>query len=401
MRLKYRYRAAIFIGILFLLVLGRSLPTISTWMTAVSPFAGISAVGGKFHQQGGFSSIEISACIVITLFSVFFCLLRHRFLCHMVCPLGFCFDLIDRIRKKTTGEKRPAPFLRFVPKLGVFLASFTWIGCFCGIVGFLWLDPFVLFGTLFRGTTPLVFVLVFLFGFAWFAPAVWCRCFCPLGGTQDILSFPRNAPRYFVRKGKTGISATVSNPRQRRLLLHSLLLIGCSGLGFIFLRRSNRQNVLRPPGAVCEPYFSALCSRCGACVSACPENLLKGSLNVDDVLACGTPQIEFVSAWCRDDCIACTRVCPTGALTPLSLGTKNNHKIGIAVIQFEWCRLYDDVECTICGRECPYDAIRFQWSEEEYRRIPVIDSIKCTGCGRCIVTCPVKSDPPLTVKTIM
>ncbi|GHT26556.1 hypothetical protein FACS18942_04230 [Planctomycetales bacterium] len=80
--------------------------------------------------------------------------------------------------------------------------------------------------------------------------------------------------------------------------------------------------------------------------------------------------------------------------------------LAAAVFDFPNCLLYEDTECTICERECPYEAIEYIWSEKEYRKIVVIDKAKCTGCGKCIATCPVciknitlikAQDPPLWI----
>ena len=87
----------------------------------------------------------------------------------------------------------------------------------------------------------------------------------------------------------------------------------------------------------------------------------------DDNEAAGTAGVTGFG-WCRDDCVACTQTCPSGALRRIEPNEKKNVKIGLAVFEFEHCRLYEDIECTLCGRNCPFEAITFQWSEEEYRR---------------------------------
>lgn len=400
MRLKYRYKLVIFLGIVILSLLGRSLPTIAAWPAAASPFVGLCALFGALRQPIQTPSPETLLGAVLAAMALVPCLLRRRFHCQTTCPLGFCFDIIRKARKATT-KTRGFSF-RFLPKLGVFLAVFTGIACAFDAVGFLWLDPFILFGSAFRGTTPLLFVLLFALVFVWFAPSVWCRRLCPLGGTQDLLYDSKKLLRKIARP--TAATATMPNLSRRNIVLRSFIWLAAGALGLRFLRpsveASTDTETIRPPGCVPEPSFSSLCSRCGICVQQCPTKLLKTTPIRSGLLDLGTPRVEYESAWCRDDCVACTRVCPTGALRPLSLPEKKEFKMGLAVLNFETCLLYEDVECAICGRECPFDAISYQWSEEEYRQVPVIDADKCTGCGRCAVMCPVKEGKPLTVKAL-
>jgi MinD superfamily P-loop ATPase len=48
------------------------------------------------------------------------------------------------------------------------------------------------------------------------------------------------------------------------------------------------------------------------------------------------------------------------------------------------------IECGICERVCPYDAI-FMSDDFEY----VVDGEKCPGCHRCLDPCPVDTIIPL------
>lgn len=48
------------------------------------------------------------------------------------------------------------------------------------------------------------------------------------------------------------------------------------------------------------------------------------------------------------------------------------------------------IECGVCERVCPYDAI-FMSDDLEY----VVDGAKCPGCRRCLDPCPVQTIVPM------
>jgi formate hydrogenlyase subunit 6/NADH:ubiquinone oxidoreductase subunit I len=101
-----------------------------------------------------------------------------------------------------------------------------------------------------------------------------------------------------------------------------------------------------------------------------------------------TPVLRFRTDYCREDCVRCTEVCPTGALAPLPLAGKANVRLGLPRVDMEVCLLGDDRECSACRSRCPYDAIRYVFSESDYTLRPRIDVEKCTGCGACEAACP-------------
>ena len=107
--------------------------------------------------------------------------------------------------------------------------------------------------------------------------------------------------------------------------------------------------------------------------------------------------------YCREDCANCSDACPTGAIAPFTVEQKTEFPIGVAKLEPVYCLLYENRECEICKRHCPYEAISFEWSEEEYITLPSVDRTKCTGCGRCQTICPGfnsyerKADPSLPV----
>ena len=411
MRLSFRYRTAIFLGIIILLIVGRFYPKVAAWPIAASPFVGVASLIGSVTQKTFFTSPPF---LIPALIVALPCLFRWRFLCHTICPMGFCFDVQGRAWKKLTGPNRLPKFLHGFPKLGVPLAIFTWLGVGFGVVGFLWLDPFVLFGSPFHWTSlempgdgdfrhqyvsPLFWLFLFLLlCLNPMAPTFWCRNICPLGGTQDLLHRPGSVPN----KNRN----PVDRKKRRSVLKHGISFLFFGGLfAYLFRHAGESSKRQRPPGAVDEATFLTLCTRCGACIRACPTQLLwehAGGIHLQEEFC---PMVFRVgNAWCRHDCNACGKVCPTGAIRKFTIEDKKHLKIGLAVLDdFEKCRLYEDIECAICRRDCPYDAVSYEWSDEEYRRIPMIDPEACTGCGRCAITCPGlgKNEPkPLKITSI-
>ena len=59
----------------------------------------------------------------------------------------------------------------------------------------------------------------------------------------------------------------------------------------------------------------------------------------------------------------------------------------MAQVDMNLCLLGEDRECSACMRWCPYNAIRYVFSEAEYILVPVIDAGKCNGCGACDRVC--------------
>jgi ferredoxin-type protein NapG len=70
-----------------------------------------------------------------------------------------------------------------------------------------------------------------------------------------------------------------------------------------------RRQFIRPPGALPEEDFLALCTRCGKCIEAC-RTVIHPVLITESILAAGTPRLYGSCPQCG----RCQWVCPTGAL---------------------------------------------------------------------------------------
>jgi len=101
-----------------------------------------------------------------------------------------------------------------------------------------------------------------------------------------------------------------------------------------------------------------------------------------------TPAVHFDDEYCREDCVRCMEVCPSGAL---QLVEKTQVRIGLPRVDMDVCFAGQDHECSVCRNRCPYDAISVVFAEADYSMTPTVDPDKCTGCGACEVACPVKA----------
>lgn len=189
---------------------------------------------------------------------------------------------------------------------------------------------------------------------------------------------------------------------------------------------------VRPPGAVNEEDFLALCIKCGQCLQVCPYH----SIELDSLFAghgIGTPYVDTLNRACYlCTALPCVLACPSGALDHNVSKPEDLEAMGIGVLEnSNRCiaiskenvekkhisRIYshpnkneqeqevlDKLEtfvgkgCTICADMCPYpDAI------EAIEMIP--DSLaggfrpqfndKCVGCGVCEELCPTNA---ITIK---
>lgn len=158
-------------------------------------------------------------------------------------------------------------------------------------------------------------------------------------------------------------------------------------------RRMNGVPVI-PPGAWGVRSYSAKCTGCQLCVSACPNQVLSSR---DIGLGTLQPTLTFERGYCRVNCIECSNICPTGAIRATTIEEKSSIQIGRAVIDRTLCiRNSETVECTTCIRNCPAGVINAIEKTDGSKDIAV-DEERCIGCGACEYFCPVRPVGAITV----
>jgi polyferredoxin len=217
-----------------------------------------------------------------------------------------------------------------------------------------------------------------------------CRLICP----KDAISFkPVYSPFHEDVNTKLGVT--------RRGFLYSLS--GGLASGFFFfnhpLRRTRKDTLIRPPGAIPEEQFLNSCIRCSECMKVCITSTLQPSLLEGGPEGLWTPRACLRYAACEQTCNLCGKVCPTQAIRDLDLEEKKHARIGTAVILKEKCLVWEqDKVCLICDEQCPYNAIVFKTIDGQRR--PFIIENKCNGCGLCEHKCPIEGEAAIVVKPL-
>ena len=229
-------------------------------------------------------------------------------------------------------------------------------------------------------------------------------------------SCPNGGIGYVFRPGLSGKkdnSATVSNEK-RQFLLHltggllSLPLLRKTAMASQGQRRQGRrhnreisgvadkpgmipiehQNRTTPPGSISHEHFTNHCIACYLCVSACPTKVIVPSFYAYGLEGFMQPTLDFHRSFCNYDCVKCTEVCPTGAITRQTPEQKRLIQIGVVRFLVESCIVtVDGTDCGACSEHCPTKAVQMV----PYRDglfIPEITPSLCVGCGACEFACP-------------
>ena len=350
-------------------------------------------------------------------------LVRRRWFCRWVCPTGTCADVAARAGQRL-GRRCPR-----VAPAGQWVAWITLGGAALGYPLLLWLDPLAMLsgslGLLHVDTSPaaawcaLGLGAVLVVSVVW--PGLWCARLCPLGALQDVLATPARAVG-----AMGGLSALARDdcaaadklplapaadelplaPARLGALARRTVLGALAGVAWAAATRAVRgaapKRPLRPPGALDEARFTGVCMRCGNCLRACPTEIIRPDQGEHGLAGLLTPVLDFHEDYCREDCARCTAVCPSGALTRITLEEKPHARIGLPRVDMTVCLLGNDRDCAVCRTWCPYEAIRYVFDDDPdvYTLVPQIDPTKCNGCGACEAKCPTKPVKAIVVEPL-
>lgn len=289
-----------------------------------------------------------------------------------------------------------------------------------------------------------------LVGSAVVVPRFWCRYLCPAGGLLAVVGrWPvarrvvgadcthcgrcaqvcpagiaeetavaagecflcgrcgDRCPEGVIAFSATGAQAQPFWPRRRQVLWATVggtaaAFFASAGLWAYRGQREKGQPVaerlVRPPGAFPEREFLEMCVRCGACLRACPTNMLQPQWGEQDGRGIFAPLAVARRGPCAPRCTACGDVCPTGALRTLSVSEKPWAKMGTARILPSKCLAWEwDRSCLVCDEACPFGAIDLRQDPEHDVAVPFVRENRCTGCGACEHACPVQGQSAIRI----
>lgn len=212
----------------------------------------------------------------------------------------------------------------------------------------------------------------------------------------------KGAISYKLHTAASKNEGAIDTSRRKFLSVSALLLAGATvkaqekkidgGLAVIQDKQiPNRGVSPKPAGSLSVKNFTDHCTACQLCVSACPNQVLRPSADIEHLMQ---PEMSFERGYCRPECVKCSEVCPAGAIKPITTAEKSSVSIGYAVFLKDNCVVNtDNVNCGNCARHCPVGAIQMIAKDPNDRyslKIPAINTERCIGCGACENLCPAR-----------
>ena len=156
-----------------------------------------------------------------------------------------------------------------------------------------------------------------------------------------------------------------------------------------------RSERIVPFGSGSVKSFYNHCTACQLCVSACPNHALHPSSDLEHLLQ---PYMSYEDGYCRPECTACSKVCPAGAIKPVTVEQKQTIRIGVARVNLDLCLPAQGKDsCGNCSYHCPSGAIRMVRQQGSRNQIPTVSEDRCIGCGACENLCPSRPISAITV----
>ncbi|MDR2498732.1 MAG: 4Fe-4S binding protein [Tannerellaceae bacterium] len=230
-----------------------------------------------------------------------------------------------------------------------------------------------------------------------------CTSSCPKHGLKY-----RFAPAFGKRKGRadsveaeapaadssrrqfisTGVTVAASLPIISALAQHAETVVNADPT----LDNIDYDNLgpVTPPGSLSLKQFRDKCTGCHICVVQCPTQVLRPAgfeFGIDYLLR---PHCAFVSSYCNYDCMVCSEVCPSGAISLASVEDKHTTQVGIATFNKNRCVVHTNgTDCGACAEHCPTTAVHMV-PYTGTLTIPQVEPELCIGCGGCESICPVR-----------
>lgn len=211
----------------------------------------------------------------------------------------------------------------------------------------------------------------------------------------------QKCPRGIIRFGfsaMTGSKSGVSLSRRKLLVAAFAGFLLPSVKSVSVLAKNPNPLLIRPPGALAERDFLQRCVRCAECIQVCLGNALQPAFFQAGIDGMFSPTLVARTGYCEFNCTLCGQVCPTGAISQLTMLEKHQSKIGHAWFDKNICLPFaKGISCMVCEEHCPTPekAIRFKevaMVNDKGQAITVkqpylVDEL-CIGCGICETKCP-------------
>ncbi len=253
-------RRATAAAFLALLALGRFewFPWFKGATTATTLFGAVPLVDPLAALEVSLASMSLHATLLLgAAIPLAAAVLLGPVFCGWICPLGLVLDLNQELRRRLPRRLRRrlgrgGSLPRWTRHLALGLA--LGFSLAAGIPAFQLLSPINLLAwSVIFGLASALWVIALIAAAEWFAPHAWCRSLCPLGALYAGLG------RFALLRVRVR-SEHVARRRCR------LCTLGCP-MGI----RVMEEHVVACRSALDHPD----CTRCGDCIDACPEGVLR------------------------------------------------------------------------------------------------------------------------------